>query len=80
MPASTLRFQVGVIAAGGVVGVLAALLGTRVLTTQLWGVTANDPATFGAVVAVVVAVGLAAGYFPARRATRVDPVVALRYE
>ena len=70
----------GMIAAGGVFGVLAALLGTRVLTTQLWGVTSNDPATLGVVVALVVAVGLAAGYFPARRATRVDPMVALRYE
>jgi putative ABC transport system permease protein len=72
----TLRMVFG----GGVLGVLAALLATRVLSTQLWGVTSNDPATLGMVVALVVVVGLAAGYFPARRATRVDPMVALRYE
>ena len=53
---------------------------TRFLASQIWGVSATDPWTFGAVAALVVAVGLAASYLPARRATQVDPLVALRYE
>jgi putative ABC transport system permease protein len=53
---------------------------TRVLASQLWGVKPHDPLTLGAVVVVVAAAGVSACYFPARRATRVDPIVALRYE
>jgi putative ABC transport system permease protein len=60
---------------------LAASVGlTRLIKDQLWGVSAFDPATLGSVVCVLVAVGIAACIFPARRATKVDPLVALRYE
>jgi putative ABC transport system permease protein len=75
-----LRRGCGLIAAGIFVGVFASYGLTRFLTSQIWGVSATDPRTFGAVVVLVVGVGLAACYFPARRATQVDPLVALRYE
>jgi putative ABC transport system permease protein len=68
------------LAAGACIGLLASYGLTRFLTSQIWGVSATDPWTFGAVVALVVGVGLAACYLPARRATEVDPLVALRYE
>jgi putative ABC transport system permease protein len=68
------------IAAGICVGVIASLVLTRFLASQIWGVSATDPWTYGAVVALVVTVGLAACYLPARRAASVDPLVALRYE
>ena len=60
--------------------VLASLALTRVLASQLWQVAPHDPLTLGSVVVVIACAGLAASYFPARRATRVDPMVALRYE
>jgi putative ABC transport system permease protein len=61
-------------------GLLASLGATRVIASQLWDVSPHDPLTLGAVAAVLIVVGCAACYFPARRATRVDPMVALRYE
>ena len=67
--------------AGGIfIGVFASYGLTRFLKSQIWGVSATDPWTFGAVVGLVVMTGLAACWLPARRAASVDPLVALRYE
>ena len=68
------------LAAGICVGLLASYGLTRFLASQIWGVSATDPWTFGAVVGLVVTSGLVACVLPARRAARVDPLVALRYE
>ncbi len=70
-----------VLIAGGIaIGLFASYGLTRLLASQIWGVSATDPWTFGAVVALVVITGLAACLLPARRAASVDPLVALRYE
>jgi predicted permease len=66
--------------AGILLGLFASYGLTRFLASQIWGVSATDPWTFTAVAAFVVAVGLGACFLPARRATQVDPLVALRYE
>jgi predicted permease len=65
---------------GLVIGLLASVAATRVLTSQLWDISPRDPITLIGAVAVMTLAGLAACYVPARRATRVDPIVALRYE
>jgi len=68
------------IAAGIVVGLLASYGATRLIASQIWGVSPTDPLTFAGVVLAIITVGVAACLLPARRATRVDPLIALRYE
>jgi predicted permease len=83
-PQNVLRMVLGqslrLAVAGIVVGIAAAIAATRLLTSLLFGIRATDPITFVAVAGVFAAVTLLAAYLPARRATRVDPAVTLRYE
>lgn len=75
-----LKQGAGLVAAGLVLGLAGAFAATRLLATLLFGVHPNDPASFAGVSALLLCAGLAASYLPARRATKVDPVVALREE
>lgn len=75
-----LRRGLAVVLAGSAAGIGAAMLATRLLESLLFGVKPGDLATFTAVPALLIAVGMAACSIPALRATRVDPVVALRCE
>jgi predicted permease len=75
-----IRQSLELVVAGAGLGVVAAFALSRLLSRYLYGITAQDPLTFLAVAGLLVCMGLAAGYLPARRATKVDPMVALRYE
>ena len=65
---------------GTVIGMIASHWLTQLLRDQLFGITPSDPATLLGATLVLLAVAFAACWIPARRATRVDPLVALRYE
>jgi len=65
---------------GVAIGLVIAFAVMRLLKSQIYGVTAYDPLTLLAVVLILACVGVSACYLPSRRATRVDPLVSLRYE
>jgi putative ABC transport system permease protein len=75
-----LKKGLALIATGTIAGLAAGLALTRLMSSQIWGVSPTDPWTFFAVAALILTVGLAACLFPARKATRVDPLVSLHYE
>ena len=76
--AVVLREALALGSSGLLLGLGGALLLSRTLTTLLFAVSPNDPATLGVVGALLLLTTVLAGYLPARRATRIDPVVALR--
>ena len=65
---------------GAAIGLIGALLTTRLATSLLYGVTATDPLTFGGTIAILAAMAALAGYLPALRAARIEPVTLLRSE
>jgi len=75
-----LRQSVVVVAIGLTVGLAAALAGTRAIASLIVGVRPTDAATFVTVVVLLAVIALIACWIPARRATRINPLVALRYE
>ena len=75
-----MRRAVALTAIGIAVGLAAAFAVTRMLGSLLFEIDPHDPITFGGIAALLAMIALAASYVPAFRATRVDPVVALRYE
>ena len=76
--ALVLRDAIKLTLVGLVIGVAAALPSAWLLRAQLYGVTPNDPATFASIIGVLMSVALLATLLPARRASRMDPMVALR--
>jgi putative ABC transport system permease protein len=75
-----LRQSLTLVALGIGAGIVAAVAATRVLATMLYGVGANDLSTYAIVIGLLGGAALLASYVPARRAMKVDPMVALRHE
>jgi len=75
-----IRMGLGLVGGGILLGIVASLAVARVIATQLWGVSAYDPITLSTVAALLLITGIVACWVPARRASCVDPLVALRYE
>jgi len=75
-----LRTGVRLLVVGALIGLAGSILLSRTLASQLFGVSPYDPLTLAGVVVLLFGAGLAACFFPARSATRVDPMIALRYE
>jgi putative ABC transport system permease protein len=75
-----LRQSLTVVVIGIAIGLLAAFASTRLLASLLYGVGANDALTYASVVFLLGTAALLASYIPARRAMKVDPMIALRYE
>jgi putative ABC transport system permease protein len=75
-----LRQGLGLAIIGAAFGLVFSVLASRLMASVLYGVQPTDPLTFAAVAILFVGVALFACYLPARRATKVDPMVALRYE
>jgi putative ABC transport system permease protein len=78
----TLVLRKGLFLVGGgiLLGITVSLVSVRIVKSQLWGISAFDPWTLILAPLALLAAGLLACYMPARRATRVDPMIALRYE
>src|SRR5579859_4548015 len=75
-----LRETLALLLAGVALGLPAAIGAGRLISSMLFGLTPADPVTIAAAVAFLLTVAALAGYLPARRASRVDPITALRYE
>jgi ABC-type antimicrobial peptide transport system permease subunit len=74
----TIKEGLKLVGAGMLLGVAAAFILTRVMATLLYGISATDPVTFVGISVVLLAVAVLASYVPALRATKIDPLVALR--
>jgi ABC-type antimicrobial peptide transport system permease subunit len=75
-----LWFGLRLVAIGMVLGLAASAMTNRLLATQLWNISAHDPATFFTVAALIVIIAMLACWMPAHRAVRVEPMAALRHE
>jgi ABC-type antimicrobial peptide transport system permease subunit len=75
-----LRQSMTLVVVGIVIGFIVALAATRVMATLLYGVSVNDVSIYAVVITLLGGAALLASYVPARRAMKVDPMVALRYE